>query len=206
MEMPTEFQPVEDGLGVVINGAIGAIPFVNVFGWTYTGVYSDTTGNAIAALVNSWYIDDLMPVITNQFAIESIVVTDLRTETGGQTVYTTDLASGDSTDQPLPFQTCGLISWGTGIRGRSYRGRTYIGGFVEPGSNGRTIGGAEIDAMEAFRDHVAGEGDVSVISRFHGVDDDGVPIKRDPAILTPITSGVVHPNWRTQRRRALASD
>jgi len=136
--------------------------------------------------------------------MDSVVVTDESVVTGAQFTATTfGTGAGTATTGLLPYQTAALISWSTDIRGRSFRGRTYLGGFCEDFSDGRDVSGTLLTALGLFRDDVVGDGDFAVISRFSGVDPDThLPIPRAEGLVTPITSGVVHPLWRTQRRRA----
>jgi len=201
------FQPVEDALGVVVKGSIGSIPFINTYGVTFTGTFDETVADTVASVFVGFY-ENFNGAQSDTFGVQTIEVTDLRTETGGQFEIngTPDLVTGEDAGQPLPFQVAALISWGTGTRGRSFRGRSYIGGFVESGSNGRSIDAATVTELQDFVNDVVANGQIGVISRFHGVDDEGVPIKRASGIITPITTGLVHTTWRTQRRRALAND
>jgi hypothetical protein len=203
----SEFQAVEDALGVVINGHVGSIPFVNTFGLIFTGTFDDTIGEGIGDFFSNLWADNLVGALVDEYSVSSIVVTDLREETGGQYVYlTTGTMTGESAAQALPFQTAAMITWSTAIRGRSYRGRSYFGGFPEDLSSGRALDAALITSLEGFVSDALATPGLGVISRFHGKDGDGKPIRREPGIITPITGGLVHPNWRTQRRRALASD
>jgi len=201
------FQPVEDGLGITINADMGSIPFVNVFGLVFTGTLTQGIADTIADSFVTAY-DEIAPVLNNTWALQSIVVTDLREEEGAQftVVGAPSLVVGEKAVDALPFQTAALVTWYTAVRGRSFRGRTYLGGFCEDGSSGRSIAGAVQTALEGFAAQITLSGEVGIISRFHGVDEDGVAIPRNPAIITPITSALVHPNWRTQRRRALLAD
>lgn len=201
------FQPVEDALEAVINGHIGSIPFVNVLGFRLTDPLTEELATITGDFIRDSWSDNLNPAITTDFSVSDITITDLRTETGPQFVYTdTEAMDGEATEDPLPFQTAGLITWNTATRGRSFRGRTYLGGFTEGGSDGRSVSSSTQSQMQGFADALLVPGVFGVISRFHGTDPEtGAPIPREVGILTIARSAVVHPNWRTQRRRALAS-
>lgn len=195
------------GAEVVINCAIGSIPFVNVFGYDIGSTsFTQSVADSIGTTFNDAF-ETLDTLITDTMSVGDCVVTDLRTETGGQFIAATfDPTFATSAAQALPFQTAALISWKTDIRGRSYRGRTYLGGNIESMSDGRNLNATLIGALQDFADVIVADGNVAIISRFHGVDEDtGLPIPRDPHIVTPITDYVVHTQWRTQRRRALAN-
>jgi len=153
-------------------------------------------------LNNAW--TELLGGLSDSWDGVSCVVTDLTTATSPQFTATTftPLAGTDSTND-LPWQTAALVSWTTGTRGRSYRGRTYLGGFCEDQSDGRDIGATLIAAIEDWRDIILADGNFGVISRYSGVDPDThLPIPRDEGIISTFTDGTVHPLWRTQRRRA----
>jgi hypothetical protein len=201
------FQPVENCVGAVVNGSIGSIPFVNTFGIPWTGAIGETEATGVGDFIRDLWADNLTAFMADEYAVSSITITDLRTETGFQFEYTdTATMTGDNAGQALPFQCAALITWTTALRGRSYRGRNYFGGFVEAVSSGRDLDSTLIGGLQDFVDAALAVEIFGVISRFHGVEEDGTPIPRDPAIVTDVSGGIVHPQWRTQRRRALASD
>lgn len=194
-------------MSAVVNGSISGVPFVNVFGFVLNGDFDSTVSDFVGDLIKNAWAANLVSSLVDEYAVSSITVTDLRTETGGQIEYTdTEDMTGTDSNQGLPFQSCALVSWGTAVRGRSYRGRTYLGGFAEENSNGRIIDAGLVTAIEGWvGDMTAFAGFLGVISRYETVM--GVPHQlREPAIITPVTSGIVHPSWRTQRRRAAAVD
>ncbi len=197
------FIPVPDALEVVAQYSIGSIIFQNVFGYAYSSALDQTKTDAIGTVLSAAY-GELLGAQKTTVTYDSVVVTELATETGAQFTATT-FGSGAGTDtaELLPFQTAALISWGTSTRGRSFRGRTYIGGFCEDQSSGRDIAADLLEALTDFTEHVLGDAGFAVVSRFSGVDPDtGKPIPRAEGLVTPFSFATVHPLWRTQRRRA----
>lgn len=197
------FIPVPDALEVVAQYSIGSIIMQNVFGYAYSSALDQTKTDAIGTVLSAAY-GELLGAQKTTVTYDSVTVTELATETGAQFIATT-FGSGAGTDtaELLPFQTAALISWQTSTRGRSFRGRTYIGGFCEDQSSGRDIATDLKEALEDFTEHVLGDSGFAVVSRYSGVDPDtGKPIPRTEGLVTPFSSAVVHPLWRTQRRRA----
>lgn len=197
------FIPVPDALEVVAQYSIGSIIMQNVFGYAFAGTLDQAQADIIGSVLSTAY-GELLGAQKTTVTYDSVTVTDLNTETGAQFIATT-FGSGAGTDtaELLPFQSAALISWATGTRGRSFRGRTYIGGFCEDHSSGRDLSTDLKNALADFVTDVLDDGNFAVISRYSGVDPDtGKPIPRAEGIVTPFTSGTVHPLWRTQRRRA----
>lgn len=200
------FIPVSQACQLVVHqtGPSGLIA-ENVFGMKFdttplTQAATDATADKVAAAY-----DLLSDFISDQFEWTGITITDLRTEDGPQfeSASSFPVTGGASTD-PLPLQTAALVSWACALRGRSFRGRTYIGGWSEAYGAGAhmesTAHGALADWADAMMDPDLGLG---IISRFHGVDPDThEPIRRDPGIITDVVSRVAHDLWATQRRRA----
>jgi len=197
------FVAVPDTYEVVIEGHRDAIIIQNVFGWgspdTLDQAKADTIGTIFAAAYG-----ELLGATSDSFHWDTCTVTDIATETGAQFIATTfDDLVGTSSANPLPYQTAGLVSWKTNTRGRSYRGRTYLGLFTEAFSDGRTVASGLVDAMDDFAtDLITPAEGISVISRYFVDPDTHVLTPRDPGFSTRVTDHVSHPLWRTQRRRA----
>jgi hypothetical protein len=196
---------VEDAGSIVVNASLDDIPFVNIFGFRLEDPLEEAGANAIAGVLDDAY-GELTGALSDRWLLNNYVVTDLRTADGPQFLVDSDV-NGDDGANPLPFQTAALISWKTSRRGRSFRGRTYIGGFCEDHSDGRQLSTDLKNALEDFTGHVEGAGYFGVISLFEpNPSPPPSSVARDPGILTLISSHSVHGFWRTQRRRALLSD
>jgi len=195
---------VTDAWQIVVHGeAPAAQIWENVFGYDAGDV---TLGQEQADALSSVFADFYDAVLqSDQFTATGITVTDLRTLDGPQFDSTEGfpIVGGTGAD-PLPLQTCALISWGTSHRGRSFRGRTYLTGFTESDSDGAHIESASHTTIsDAAGALLAAVPNLGVISRYSGVDPDThAPIPRDPGIVSVITSQVTHDLWKTQRRRA----
>lgn len=197
------FIPVPNCASIVVPYTIGAITMENVFGYRIDGPLDATdVENAGAALAAAY--NHLLPAQGTTLEYQDMVMTDEQTETGAQLLYT-GMTGTNGTDSSnlLPYQTAGLISWSTDTRGRSYRGRTYLGGFCEAASDGRDVNPTLVGYFDDFAGELIDEGNFVVISRFSGVDPDThKPIPRDEGVISLITGHTSHPLWRTQRGRA----
>jgi hypothetical protein len=197
------FIPVDEGLEIVVQGHRDSIIIQNVFGWKTTDDLDQALTDNIGDLLADAY-GELLGATSDSFHWDTVTVTDVRTVDGPQFVATTfDDLVGTSSANPLPYQTAGLISWSTNTRGRSYRGRTYLGLFTEAFSDGRNVAAGLVTAMGAFATVIREGGAFAVLSRYT-LNPTPPPntIPRDPGIATLITGSTVHPLWRTQRRRA----
>lgn len=193
------FQPaLGAGLAVVRGTFTGGEPLQNVFAFFLDGTLTQDLADDVATALGLAYseIDNFTSDVVTYHDVE---VTDIRTETGPQFISTAGAfpITGAATGHGLPYQTAALVSWSTESRGRSFRGRTYIGGFTEAHSNGNGIDTALVTALEAFADAMLDPPVVSfgVLSRYHN------NALRDDAIWTAFTGRRVHTSWRSQRRR-----
>jgi len=194
---------VTDAVQVVahINGPSDTHP-ENVFGFDF----GSTTLNQAAAdgfcnILATAYGELLW---SNTYSLVGCTVTDLRVLDGPQFESVSGCpVVGPQESQPLPLQTCGLISWYTSHRGRSFRGRTYIPGFTEAASDGAHMDSSDHASLAAFADSILGSAvDLGIISRYQpNPSPPPSSVLRDPGIITRVDSRVVHDLWATQRRR-----
>jgi hypothetical protein len=189
---------VTDALQVTVHGTSASSEILeNVFGIVFTGTLTQAYADAVSDYFATAYTE-LQGGTADDVSYNSVTVTDLRTVDGPQFESTSSwpIVGTDSGDM-LPLQTAGLISWYTARRGRSFRGRTYLGGFCENFSSGAHIDSTLHTAIAAFADDLLSTSNyLGIISRYES------GVLRDPGIITPITSRVVHDLWATQRRRA----
>lgn len=152
---------------------------------------------------------------TTQWGVDEIVVTDLTTATAPQFVGAGAPIAGGSAAQPLPVQASSLIQWHTALRGRSFRGRTFLGGATEIDSDGQQVP-AHVLVVTNFAlelatnvSAISASTKLAVVSRFSGTELRAfpggvvrrVPTPRASGVSTPITSWTVPTPWATQRRR-----
>lgn len=160
--------------------------------------------------VESWWLDNIQPLIPNVLVLTEIVGTDLTTATGPQVAHVPAGGGiGGVADPPLPNNVSIAISFRTGLRGRAFRGRNYHPSLWETGVTKNTLQEEIVTAIQDAYIALVGHADVVaagyewvVVSRFSGVDGDGDPIPRAAGVTTPVlTALIVDPTVDSQRRR-----
>ena len=103
---------------------------------------------------------------------------------------------GDLAGTVLPYQISPLINWKTGLRGRSYRGRTFLPAATEEVQAAGVWSGGYLTVLQAFID--------SALDVGNGIDTaiyDLVIWSPTLSIATKVVQGVPNAIAATQRRR-----
>jgi len=196
------FQPVPDGVEVVFHATQNGVPIVNVFHVKDTETLDEDRLEAIADVFGSWWFTSIRPIQSSSYVLHDITVTALEASTGPQFILTlvTD-NQGALTGEQVAGNAAAVISWRTASIGRSYRGRTYIGGLDAAGTlNAQTLESTFTAALSAAAsdliDALETIGAVlSVLSRVA----DGVA--RVAGVLTEIITIIVDNKIDSQRKR-----
>lgn len=196
------FQPVPQGVEVVVKGIVSGSDVVNVYHVDAGASPSDAALDEIVGIFENWMLTDLLPVMNAAYALNTITATDISAEGGHQVVrnYTTG-NTGGLTGAPFANNSAMVISWRTLRTGRSYRGRTYLGALsisqIADANNvvvGYASGVATIFVQ--LRTALAAAGyTLSVLSRVLA------GVTRIVGVLTEITSLIVDTKIDSQRRR-----
>lgn len=160
--------------------------------------------NETAGTFKNWWDGDMQSLVAPNVQLLSIIGTDLTSETGVGVEYADGLPiAGTNPGQAPPNNVTIAVKWGTGLAGRSFRGRTYhIGlqanmiqadGSLFPGSLNDLR--SAYDGLRVTLDNVVLALEFGVLSRVAA----GAP--RTTAILTPITGVSIEPFTDSQRRR-----
>lgn len=156
-------------------------------------------GNAVLL----WWNASIRPYLSNQLTLREIYLTRLDSATAEAYLFVppTPLPVGGDTAAAMPGNVSLAVSFRTANRGRSYRGRNFIVGLVEPAVTGNAVSSDFASGMQTgygalLTGAIADDWDWVVVSRFTA----GAP--RATGIATPITSvSVVDPYVDSQRRR-----
>lgn len=167
-----------------------------------------TLANDIAGAWVAAATPTLLTLLANTVSVRNIVVTDLRTANGPafELAYS---PPGTNVDALLPAQVAAVVKWRTTLRGRSFQGRTYLGGFSEAESAGQSPETTTLAALQTFADDLitqlaAVNADLCVVSRYHQVVPGTPPtVPRVTNINTLVTNASVDQAWHTHRSRAL---
>lgn len=90
-----------------------------------------TTPAEAAQIVGQAHKARFGPYISTQANYEEVIGTRLDGVSASEVFTFAPSSSGGSTPDPLPLHIAIVISWRTAQRGKSRRGRTYIGGLTE---------------------------------------------------------------------------
>jgi len=181
--------------------AINVLGVVNGSNVAITQALTNSVGAAIkSGFTSSGFVNNLSTVIT----LVNVGLRDIRTANQAEFLDSGAAVAGTSGGDLLPLQTCLCITLRTALAGKSFRGRTYLWGYMEGmnDASGRITSTVQSVAfMTALKAAlVANALDLGVLSRPAPT----LPIPRAGGI-TPVTSIVARDSvWDTQRRRALA--
>jgi len=196
------FQAVPNGIETVIHATQNGTPIVNVFHTKVVGSVTDTKLLDAATAVQTWTRDSLLPALNATYVVNDWTSTDISVEGGGQVVLHAESTDhGADSLQQAAGNAALAISWRTARIGRSYRGRTYIGGFsaVQLDNAQNVTTGVASGMATAGLDLIDGLAAVGqtlcVLSRFLN------KVQRAVGVLTEIISVVVNTKVDSQRRR-----
>lgn len=154
-------------------------------------------------LIARW-VDQALPVFVDLLSTSFIVdvvraISVDNTEQGEFQVSTAD-GTGTQSGDSQPYQNAAVVTWRTGVPGRSNRGRNYIGGAVE--ANNAGAGQLTTDYKTVLNSYAQTltfmNGDSLQFAKWQLV-----VYSRLLNASRPVTSYVVRPTFYTQRRRVL---
>lgn len=174
----------------------------NVFHVRTPNPINESELDSVHGLFYTWYSQYLQPYQSNTLLATRYILTDASQQYGIGKEYAPGVVnSGAVSSSPaLPNHVSLAIKWNTGLRGRSYRGRTYHLGLVEAdvvGNNVISVTLANIiDNYEAILSILDAQGYTLVVaSKFQG----NAP--RTTGVTTPILTVTSDGTVDSQRRR-----
>jgi hypothetical protein len=102
----------------------------NVFHCTYTGSVSAADASSLALSFGSSWTSQMAPLVTTNYAIESVIINDLNSATGAQ-VQEAVSAAGTNAGVHLTSGVALVMSYKTAFKYRGGHGRSYLAGFPE---------------------------------------------------------------------------
>lgn len=172
---------------------------------TLTQTLADTIGNVIDG---AWGTH-LQTHISTSVTYVDVIVTDISVANGAQFTHAVGAAGLVGTD-PLPSQISAVVNWRTGVRGPSFRGRTFLGGFVEADSPGQSIGATLLASINSWANAMIADlttagHQMVIVSRYtKNPTPPPISIPRVTNLATPVTGQQTDLNWKTMRSRAPA--
>lgn len=173
----------------------------NVFHVKSTVPLTVSALNAIGDVFQGWFSDHL-PIVSTSVQLREMDIRDLTTASGIGILYSTGLPlTGTVSGTQAPNSVTIAIKWGTGLSGRSFRGRTYHVGLATSQVSANEVANALIAPLLASYNALitlVSEADFSlvVVSRVSN----NVP--RVSGVTTPIlTASLADTTLDNQRRR-----
>lgn len=181
-------------------GAEGSIH--NIYWFTRAAAWTQPQRDALNTALQTWWSASMAPLLSGDTALSSIDIVNQDAQNSPGTVYAVSpTIPGTVGGGAYPEGTAICIGLRTALRGRNYRGRSYISGI--PLSKRYTDGTATaayvsdlITALNALIGVISGLGAVwVVVSKYlNGV-------ARPAGVATPITAIVADTAFDSQRRR-----
>ena len=183
------FIPVPNTVGVRLVHQFLGQPITNTLYVRYPNPPDFTDLTSLAGVVANLWTQHIMNKLSNQAVLSLLSLRDLTTSAGVVYDYSGPPlpVSGAFGGPPCPSSVSAVFSLKTGLAGRSYRGRLYIGGFSEQQTDGNFLLSSVLNALR--------DGLLSVIDGINNADRQVVVVSRynerqarQTAVTTPIQS------------------
>ena len=196
------FQPVPSGVQVKLIGQLGDQPCINVFNVDVGHEVTEVDVENVAEAVGDWFQTEILPHIADDYSHIKTVGTDLEHNPPVQheIVYGSPV-QGEITSGGMPANSALVTSFRTANIGRSYRGRSYLGGLPIDSQ-------VSVDAMDTAYAAVIADGYVTLIDTLHSfgyalavLSRVAGGVERVFGLLTEIITIITNTRIDTQRRR-----
>lgn len=124
------FVPVPDAALAVVEWSTGPLSWTNTL-WFIHPTFGNNELIALGNLVAAWADSYIAPELSQSVTRGAVTIYDMRTSDGAKLVFDDDPASGNEPTPPSPLNGAMVVTFYTGGRGRSSRGRNYVTGFGE---------------------------------------------------------------------------
>lgn len=198
-QSPHPFIPVPNTVQVVhrIN-SLGEV-CENVYHVRYENPPTLTDLQAIVSVFTSFWGDNIKQLVTSATELTEIIATDLSAQDGIQLDVGLTGQGGSAMGVALPNNVAAVISWGTGHRGKSYRGRTYYVGMASDSVVQNKLTDTEQQGFAAagawLLGHMPTGAHLAIVSYCNN------KAWRTTGLASDIVSHTAEHNVRTQRRR-----
>lgn len=124
------FQPVPNGIEVKFIGTQAGQPVINVFNVDNKAAVTPAALAATAALFETWWRTSIRGGIATSYSLDQIITTDISVPNGNQNILVpASPRTGAVATASAAANAALVVSWRTAQIGRSFRGRTYVGGL-----------------------------------------------------------------------------
>ena len=196
------FQSTPHGVEVEVKGRQEDVPVVNVYHVNVGATPTPTDLDNIRDIFSTWMTSTWLPNVHTSYTLDSITAKDIEVEDGPESAiaFTTD-NTGAAGGEPSAANAALVISWRTARTGRSFRGRTYLGGLpnaelVDPHNVNPTYAGTVAAIGDALMTALTAAGyTLSVLSRI------SAGVARVTGLLSEIIQVITDTKVDSQRRR-----
>jgi hypothetical protein len=196
------FQAAPRVVEVVFKGIQNGIPINNVFHVDTGGAVTPEILDDVLNVFVTWVDANWMALLHGSYTLPQIVATDISVEDGTQAEANFFPAKvGAGAGSPMAANAAMVASWRTALTGRSFRGRTYIGGLangvLQDAQNvTATFAGDAAELLITLLDVLETAGfKLGILSRVAN------GVARAVAIITEVIGLVVDTKVDSQRRR-----
>lgn len=160
-----------------------------------------TDFDAMGDFLKAWWNTNLAPSRVDDSVLFRISMADLTNESNIGFDYVEGLPiAGTSVSAPLPQNVALCIKFSTGFRGRSMRGRNYVGGLGQNQATGSSINAPSAASIVAAYDLLVTQNTLPdftfvVVSRYNNL------APRATGITTPVLTVSANTTLDSQRRR-----
>lgn len=124
------FIPALNTVRVALDQIFGTQAMANILYFAATGGWDETSMTNLADDLIDWWKTQFVPIKNSASALTGVTVTDIETETGPSiTVPVVSGGAGTADGPATPGNAAAVVTFRTAGRGRSSRGRNYIGGM-----------------------------------------------------------------------------
>jgi len=196
------FIPTTNGVSVVFEGIQNGIPIVNKFHLNVGTSPDVTLLEDVLDVFQTWMAAYWLQLAHTSYTLARIVAKDISVADGEEAAL--NLTSGNvglNTGLAMAANAAVVLSWRTIKTGRSFRGRTYMGGmpnsFLADAQNINSSVAVDIaEAGQALLDAITAAGyTLCVLSKY------ALKVARIAGLLTEIIGLVVDTKVDSQRRR-----
>jgi len=195
------FIPTPQGVEVVLKMTQQGVPVVNVWHVDLNSAVTVADLGVVGGTFDAWITSDLAALMSSTVSFDQLIVTDISVINGAQDIRVPTTSTGLAAGTPAAANAAVVVSQRTGLTGRSFRGRTYLGGItqtVQTTSHEVTVGFAAA-VLTSFNNliallNIAGYA-LSVLSKI------ALGVSRVAGLLTEITTIIVNTTIDSQRRR-----
>jgi hypothetical protein len=198
------FIPVPETAQIRMQFTLAGQQCENVYHVRHSGGWSQENLTYIASTFQNWWTTYMKPLCPSALTLQRVIAKDVSTQDGLAVEEGIGLpTNGDRGVGAEPNSVTLSVKWGTGLAGRSYRGRTYHLQLCQDqvlASNFITQSFQEdlraaYDALRTALDNATLAAEFVVVSKFHN----NAP--RTTAVTTPISGVSIEPTIDSQRRR-----